>query len=257
MNTHTHICISVLCGIPGEKNGNSFQYSCLENPMDRGALQASPWGQEELDTTERLSHHYVEYTWTLRQIHEKKADNITEKWAQTRASQKELFQWPKNKERCSTSLIRRQVRLELEIASPWVNLVDSDTATAKLRDLRPPWLPLTLTTTAKTFWTDRTARGWGWSPWILIPGCWEYELRWQRGTSVGSIYQSGTITHPTASNLLRHVPKRNMDVGSPKHMMRIFQPASLAAPPPEKPQTLIHSQTLVFAALNHIDDSQT
>ena len=62
MNTHTHICISVLCGIPGEKNGNSFQYSCLENPMDRGALQASPWGQEEVDTTERLSHHYVEYT---------------------------------------------------------------------------------------------------------------------------------------------------------------------------------------------------
>ena len=22
---------------PGEGNGNSFQYSCLENPMDRGA----------------------------------------------------------------------------------------------------------------------------------------------------------------------------------------------------------------------------
>ena len=22
---------------PGEVNGNSFQYSCLENPMDRGA----------------------------------------------------------------------------------------------------------------------------------------------------------------------------------------------------------------------------
>ena len=23
---------------PGEGNGNPFQYSCLENPMDRGAL---------------------------------------------------------------------------------------------------------------------------------------------------------------------------------------------------------------------------
>ena len=25
---------------PGEGNGNPLQYSCLENPMDRGALQA-------------------------------------------------------------------------------------------------------------------------------------------------------------------------------------------------------------------------
>ena len=26
---------------PGEGNGNSFRYSCLENPMDRGAWQAT------------------------------------------------------------------------------------------------------------------------------------------------------------------------------------------------------------------------
>ena len=26
--------------IPGEGNGNPFQYSCLENPMERGAWQA-------------------------------------------------------------------------------------------------------------------------------------------------------------------------------------------------------------------------
>ena len=26
---------------PGEGNGNPLQYSCLENPMDRGALQAT------------------------------------------------------------------------------------------------------------------------------------------------------------------------------------------------------------------------
>ena len=25
---------------PGERHGNSLQYSCLENPMDRGASQA-------------------------------------------------------------------------------------------------------------------------------------------------------------------------------------------------------------------------
>ena len=35
---------------PGEGNGNSLQYSCLGNPMDRGALQAtnSPWGHERV-----------------------------------------------------------------------------------------------------------------------------------------------------------------------------------------------------------------
>ena len=26
---------------PGEGNGNSLQYSCLENPMDRGAWQST------------------------------------------------------------------------------------------------------------------------------------------------------------------------------------------------------------------------
>ena len=26
---------------PGEGNGNPFQYSCLENPMDRGDCQAT------------------------------------------------------------------------------------------------------------------------------------------------------------------------------------------------------------------------
>ena len=35
---------------PGEGNGNPLQYSCLENPMDRGAWQGySPWGYKELD----------------------------------------------------------------------------------------------------------------------------------------------------------------------------------------------------------------
>ena len=29
---------------PGEENGNPLQYSCLENPMDRGALQAMVHG---------------------------------------------------------------------------------------------------------------------------------------------------------------------------------------------------------------------
>ena len=38
---------------PGEGNGNPLQYSCLGNPMDRGAWQATVHGvTEELDTTE-------------------------------------------------------------------------------------------------------------------------------------------------------------------------------------------------------------
>ena len=43
---------------PLRLNGNPFQYSSLENSMERGAWQAigySPWGRKELDMTERLS----------------------------------------------------------------------------------------------------------------------------------------------------------------------------------------------------------
>ena len=29
---------------PGGRNGNPFQYSCLENPMDRGTWQATVHG---------------------------------------------------------------------------------------------------------------------------------------------------------------------------------------------------------------------
>ena len=39
---------------PGEGNGNPFQYSCLENPMDRGAWQATVHRVAELDTTEAI-----------------------------------------------------------------------------------------------------------------------------------------------------------------------------------------------------------
>ena len=44
----------------GEGDGTPFQYSCLKNPMNRGAWQAarSPWGHEELDTTERLHFQF-------------------------------------------------------------------------------------------------------------------------------------------------------------------------------------------------------
>jgi len=37
---------------PGVGNANSFQYSFLENPMDRGAWWAIVYDYKELDTTE-------------------------------------------------------------------------------------------------------------------------------------------------------------------------------------------------------------
>ena len=37
---------------PGEGNGNPFQYSCLENSMDRGAWWATVHGITESDMTE-------------------------------------------------------------------------------------------------------------------------------------------------------------------------------------------------------------
>ena len=37
---------------PGEENGNHSQYSCLENPMDRGTWWATVHGVPESDTTE-------------------------------------------------------------------------------------------------------------------------------------------------------------------------------------------------------------
>ena len=45
----------------GEGNGNRFQYSCLENPMDRGAWQATVHGVAKRQTLiERLNNKVSE-----------------------------------------------------------------------------------------------------------------------------------------------------------------------------------------------------
>ena len=47
-------------GSPGEGNASPLQYSCLENPTDRGGwpVGCSPWGHKELDTTEQAHKIY-------------------------------------------------------------------------------------------------------------------------------------------------------------------------------------------------------
>ena len=45
---------------PGEGNGNPLQYSCLGNPMDRGAWWATDYGEaKESDTTEQLNNKQI------------------------------------------------------------------------------------------------------------------------------------------------------------------------------------------------------
>ena len=44
---------------PAEGNGHPLQYSCLRNPMDRGAWQATVRGVTESITTEATKHAYI------------------------------------------------------------------------------------------------------------------------------------------------------------------------------------------------------
>ena len=47
---------------PLEKgNGNPLQYSCLQNPMDRGAWRATVYGVEKSDTTWGLNNSNKDY----------------------------------------------------------------------------------------------------------------------------------------------------------------------------------------------------
>ena len=44
---------------PGGGYGNLVQYSCLDNPMDRGVWQAIAYGVAELTMTKRRSVHTI------------------------------------------------------------------------------------------------------------------------------------------------------------------------------------------------------
>ena len=44
---------------PGERNGTPLQYSCLGNPMDRGAWWAIVHGAAESDMTEQQTHTFL------------------------------------------------------------------------------------------------------------------------------------------------------------------------------------------------------
>ena len=46
---------------PRERNGYPLQYSCLENPMDRGAWQVTVHGVAESDMTAQLSTRAYNY----------------------------------------------------------------------------------------------------------------------------------------------------------------------------------------------------
>ena len=51
--------VSLISGLgrcPGGGNGHPLQYSCFENPMDRGAWWATIHGVKESDTTEAAEH---------------------------------------------------------------------------------------------------------------------------------------------------------------------------------------------------------
>ena len=49
----------IATNLAGDGDGNPFQYSCLRNPMDRGARQATVHGGHKIVVTKLFSHNLV------------------------------------------------------------------------------------------------------------------------------------------------------------------------------------------------------
>ena len=61
---------------PGGGHGNPLQYSCLENPMDRGTCGLQSTGSKELDKTE-VTKHACTHTHTHTHIYVKHQTSLS------------------------------------------------------------------------------------------------------------------------------------------------------------------------------------
>ena len=76
---------------PGEGIGYRLQYSCLGNPVDRGAWRATVHGVTESDMAEQLMHHWKVYVserygsdlFQLNSLGESKSESEVAQWCPT------------------------------------------------------------------------------------------------------------------------------------------------------------------------------
>ena len=80
LDSRTNVC----CFKPGEENGNSLQYSCPGNSMDRGAGRLQSVGPQRVNMTKLLSMHTEVLRFELQHICGEKGHNstysISSKW---------------------------------------------------------------------------------------------------------------------------------------------------------------------------------
>ena len=87
-----------------EENGNPLQYSCLENPMERGACRAIVHGVAEFDTTEATEHS----------THSTGSVHVTSRHITSRhVTSRHATGRPRGKKRCLSSVFKRRVTVGL------------------------------------------------------------------------------------------------------------------------------------------------